>query len=179
MHRHARRLAALLIAADLFTNRESKVAANQIANSAVLALLGLTATQVATGLFSNDDISYQGPLAQLVSSDASERLTGLHTRLAWGLLGIIGLHLLAIAFYRWHRRMDLIRPMLTGRKLLALDDPAVQQPEQGSVAVYALKLAVALLAGALLVLGASGTLPNTNAPAAPAPQQTPSPRPAW
>ena len=152
---------------------------NPLGALAVIALLGLTAAQVATGLFSNDDISYQGPLAQLISSEGSARLTGLHTRLAWGVSGIIALHLLAIGFYRWQRKVDLITPMLSGRKLLPIDDPATRHAGQSGVAACAARLLLALLVATLVVLGASGTFVQTSAPAVSAAPQTPPVRPSW
>jgi cytochrome b len=83
--------------------------------SVILMLLALLA-QVGTGLFANDDISTEGPLAKLVSKALSDRLTGIHHLNLWLLFGLIGLHLSAIAFYFFHKRENLVKPMLTGFK---------------------------------------------------------------
>ena len=44
----------------------------------VLALIAVLLAQVATGLFANDGVRFHGPLALLVTEDASTRLTDIH-----------------------------------------------------------------------------------------------------
>lgn len=51
---------------------------NPLGALSVLALIALTAAQVGTGLFANDDISFQGPLADLISKEWSDQSRGLH-----------------------------------------------------------------------------------------------------
>jgi cytochrome b len=89
---------------------------NPLGALSVLALLAACGLQAATGLFSNDDIASEGPLARHVSAALEERLTGLHDRCEIALYGLLGLHLLAIAFYRWFKRDDLVGPMISGDK---------------------------------------------------------------
>lgn len=89
---------------------------NPLGALAVLGMLALIAAQIGTGLCANDDIAFQGPLADLVGKELSNRLTHLHALLQWGLIGIITLHVAAIAFYTRVKRENLVRPMLTGRK---------------------------------------------------------------
>jgi cytochrome b len=86
--------------------------------SVILMLLALLA-QAATGLFANDDISTEGPLAKLVSKALSDRITGLHHLNVKLLLALIGLHLSAIAFYLVLKHENLVKPMLTGFKQTA------------------------------------------------------------
>ena len=107
----------------------------------VLVMLALLAVQVATGLFSNDDVMTQGPLAHLVSRETSDRITGWHALNFNLLLGAIGLHVLAILAYGLIKRHNLLRPMITGRKRLP---GHTRQP----------RMASSLLALALLVLAA-------------------------
>ena len=82
----------------------------------VMLMLGVLLVQAGTGLFSNDDISTEGPLAKLVSKAWSDRITGIHDINAVVLYVLIGLHLAAIAFYFFHQRDNLVKPMLTGFK---------------------------------------------------------------
>ncbi|MEP6559239.1 MAG: cytochrome b/b6 domain-containing protein, partial [Burkholderiales bacterium] len=85
----------------------------------VFALLALLSAQVASGLFSDDDIAYSGPLARLVSNDWVSDATNWHT--AWGkyiLLALIALHIAAIAYYRWCKKQHLTGPMIVGDKQL-------------------------------------------------------------
>ena len=84
----------------------------------VLVMLLLLAIQVGTGLFSNDDVFTQGPLAHLVDKSVSDRITALHALNFWVLLGAIGLHVVAILAYALVKRHNLLRPMITGRKRL-------------------------------------------------------------
>lgn len=94
----------------------------------VLALLGLVGFQVVSGLVANDDIAFQGPLYRLADSDTSAWLTGLHREAKWWLLGLIGLHVLAIAYYSLIRKRPLVRAMISGRSQRT---SAEQQEAQG------------------------------------------------
>ena len=82
----------------------------------VILMLAVLLVQAGTGLFANDDIATEGPLAKLVSKAVSDRITGIH-HLNFKLLSVlIGLHLAAVAFYLFRKREDLVKPMLTGFK---------------------------------------------------------------
>lgn len=96
-----------------------------LAALSVFAMLGLLALQVATGLFADDEIANVGPLNRWVSGRAAHWMTDLHKTLGGVVLvGLIALHLAAVAFHRVVRRLDLIRPMLVGDKHLPPDTPA-------------------------------------------------------
>jgi cytochrome b len=82
----------------------------------VTALISLLLTQVATGLFSNDGIRFNGPLALWVSGDMSDRLTELHGILFNVILFLIWMHLVAVFFYLFVKEENLIKPMVTGYK---------------------------------------------------------------
>jgi len=82
----------------------------------VFALLALLAAQVGTGLFSNDDIDFTGPLFNLVDQALSNRLTGLHRLFAKGLFVLLAVHVLAIGFYTLIKKDNLVKPMVTGWK---------------------------------------------------------------
>ena len=82
----------------------------------VVAMLAILSAQVATGLFANDGLKFMGPLALLVTADTSDRLTTLHGWLFNILLLLIWLHVVAVFFYLFVRRENLITPMLTGKK---------------------------------------------------------------
>lgn len=87
---------------------------NPLGALSVYAMLLLFGAQALLGLFANDDIASEGPLASLVSKDTSDFLTGLHLRHVNILLALVGLHVLAIAWYRLRGRR-LVPPMITGR----------------------------------------------------------------
>ncbi|WP_431267766.1 cytochrome b/b6 domain-containing protein [Dankookia sp. P2] len=114
----------------------------------VLVLLALLLAQPLTGLFSDSGYGDYGPLAKTVAAETSDRLTGLHHRIFNLILLTAGLHVLAVLAYRFIKQHDLLRPMLTGWKLLPVGMPA---PRLGSPI-----LAAALLgAAALTVYGVS------------------------
>jgi cytochrome b len=123
---------------------------NPLGALSVMALLGLLAVQAGTGLFSNDDIDFTGPLFALIDSSLSNRLTGFHVLLSNLLLGLMALHLVAIVFYIRFKKDNLLKPMVTGWK----DVPAGKSATQGGW----LALATALFIAVAVVYGVSGTV---------------------
>ena len=136
-----------------FPRREpdTEIGHNAAGGWMVLVMLALLASQVGTGLFSNDDIASQGPLAHHIPKDTSNWLTGLHGTNFWILLAVIGLHVAAVLAYAAVKRHDLVRPMVTGKKRLPATMP---QPRFVSPALAAALLAVsAALVWALVRFG--------------------------
>lgn len=137
---------------------------NPLGALSVLALLGLLALQIATGLPGNDDIAFRGPLFELVGKALSDRLTGIH-KLSINLLFIlIGLHVAAIMFYAHVKKDNLVKPMITGWK----EQSHGRSASGGGVAALIIALAIAAIA----VFGASGAW-------LPAPPPVSAPTPAW
>lgn len=135
---------------------------NPLGAFSVFGLLSLVALQVGTGLFSNDDIAFVGPLFDLVSKDLSNRLTGIHQLLSNALLALVVLHVAAIGFYGRVKKQNLLMPMITGWK-----EGHGESARGGGLAA----LVVALIIAAGAVYGASGAwLPE---PPAPPPAETP------
>lgn len=87
---------------------------NPLGALSVLALLAAVGFQAASGLFTNDDIAFEGPLARHVSGATSSLLTTLHRYNEKLILLLVVLHLAAIAWYRFRRGRDLIGPMVRG-----------------------------------------------------------------
>jgi cytochrome b len=113
----------------------------------VLALLLGLLFQTGTGLFANDDILIEGPLAALVTKATSDRLTGWHY---WNfnlLLGLAAVHVLAVLYHAVVLKENLIGAMFSGVKRLPA--PAAER----MVARFASPwLALALLAVAALAV---------------------------
>jgi len=84
----------------------------------VVLLLAALLAQAATGLFANDDIATEGPLAKRISDDLSDRFTSLHVIGAWVVVGLASVHIGAAFFYLVAFKENLIRPMVTGVKLV-------------------------------------------------------------
>lgn len=118
----------------------------------VLAMLGAIAVQVGLGLFSIDkDGLYEGPLAYLVSLDASEEIADLHEDWFNVLLLLIGLHLAALLFYRLVLGKKLIGPMFSGS---GAADASVEPMKLGRWWVAILCLAIAIGATRWIIAGA-------------------------
>lgn len=115
---------------------------NPLGGWMVIVLLLLVGVQAGTGLFANDDIFNEGPLARLVSGDASDLLTAIHKVNFNLLLAAVGLHVSAVLLYLL-RGENLLRAMFTGRKPAGdyLDRPGPLAP--GWRAVVCLALAAA------------------------------------
>lgn len=118
--------------------------------SVMLMLLSIT-VQAVTGLFANDEIFTEGPLASRVSSETSSLLTTVHRYNFYVLLALIALHLIAILFYLLVKRENLVGAMLTGRKY-------VQAGVSGEAPVAGLWRAAAVL---LLVAAAVAAIVNS------------------
>ena len=92
-----------------------RIGHNPLGSLSVIALLLVVSLQVISGLFANDEIFNEGPLANYVSGRTSAILTFYHTTIGQPLIyALVGLHLAAIAYYAIIKRENLVRPMLTG-----------------------------------------------------------------
>lgn len=86
---------------------------------AVIILVGL---QAISGLFTSDDIVYSGPYYDSANADIQQWMQWLHHNIFDVLLAIIGLHIVAIGWYLFFLKQNLIRPMLDGKKAVAEKD---------------------------------------------------------
>jgi cytochrome b len=118
----------------------------------VVALLLAVSVQVGLGLFAEDeDGIVMGPLAKLVSSDTSDKVRDIHALWFYVVLGLIGLHVLAIVYYRLFRGQKLTRPMITGRAELA---PGTQPMRPGKWWLALICLAIGLGITRWIIAGA-------------------------
>jgi cytochrome b len=112
----------------------------------VIAMLVLLFAQVVLGLFATDeDGEMYGPLAALISVDASDRALELHESNFELLKILVGLHLAAIAFYWLALKKRMVGPMVSGRASL---DPGTEpmRPATRGRAVACALAAVAVTA---------------------------------
>jgi cytochrome b len=103
---------------------DNQVGHNPAGGWMVMLLLLAMAVQAATGLFSNDDVLFEGPLAHLAGKPLSNRISGIHSFNVNICLTLIGLHVLAVILYRFIKKQDLIGPMISGKKKLPGATPA-------------------------------------------------------
>ncbi len=90
---------------------------NPLGALSVIALLLVVLIQALTGLFADDDIFFQGPLAKYVSNSTVALLTSIHRFNQYLIFALVGLHLAAISYYYFVKRQNLVGPMVTGDKL--------------------------------------------------------------
>ena len=107
----------------------ASVGHNPLGALSVVALLGLFFFQTLTGLGASDDIFFDGPLAKDLGSDTVSLLTSLHKSTEPFLLGLVALHVAAIIFYRLVKKTDLVKPMITGVKVLETNAEKPSPPE--------------------------------------------------
>jgi cytochrome b len=113
----------------------------------VVAMIAVLLVQAVTGLFANDGLHFSGPLALLISDDASTWITGLHGIIFNVILLLIWCHVVAVGFYLFVKGDNLVKAMITGRK------PHTHVPEAARVAFTRSYIALLVL---LLVLTAGG-----------------------
>lgn len=96
---------------------------NPLGALSVIAMLLVLAVQVGTGLISDpDDFINVGPLADEVSRATSTAAVGWHNLGGWLILALVALHVGMIFYYRFWKREDLVRPMITGWKMVRRED---------------------------------------------------------
>lgn len=100
------------------TRAEHSVGHSPIGAGSVFAMLAVLAAQVGSGLLSDDEIAFAGPLTRFVSNANVSLATNYHSNIGkWLLLALVVLHILAILVYLW-RKHNLIGAMLHGDKEL-------------------------------------------------------------
>ncbi|MFC0204071.1 cytochrome b/b6 domain-containing protein [Novosphingobium soli] len=91
---------------------------NPLGGWSVVAMLAAIGLMVGAGLFASDvDGIESGPLATYVSFEQSEAAADLHEAVFNVILALTALHVLAVLFYLVWKRQNLVRPMLTGRRI--------------------------------------------------------------
>jgi cytochrome b len=111
----------------------------------VIVLLGLFLSQALAGLFASDDIAFDGPLVKYVASTWVELLTSFHRLNEWVLLALVGVHVGAILYCKYAKKINLISAMITGDKEWADAAPLVQDDSKVRLKAMALLMAIALI----------------------------------
>lgn len=102
---------------------EHSVGHNPLGAGSVFAMLAVLIAQVGSGLFSDDEIAFAGPLTRFVSGATVSLSTNYHKNIGrWLLLALVVLHIAAIVYYLW-RKHNLINAMLHGDKELVTAVP--------------------------------------------------------
>jgi cytochrome b len=151
--RFARFLAAPRVAAHHLLHALRREPDRQAGHNAaggwmVLLLVLLLLAEALSGLYVANDVADQGPLTELTPASIANAITALHSILWNALLGAVALHLLAILVYAAVKGHDLLRPMITGWKLLPADvrPPRLASPMRAAILLGCSALATAALA---------------------------------
>lgn len=120
---------------------------NPLGAASVFALLAVLLLQVATGLVSDDAITFTGPLAALVPGSWSSAATSWHKGPGqWMLIALTALHVAAVLFYASVKRVRMVRPMLSGDRVVERRHAPESSRDDGQSRLLALVL-FALSAG--------------------------------
>lgn len=128
---------------------EASVGHNPLGALSVLGLLTMALIQVGAGLMSDDEIFSTGPLVSKVPPEWVSVATFFHTEVGkLVVIALVALHIAAIAWYRFKKHENLVRPMLIGDKELTTD--AVHSRDDAATRLGAL---VAMAICAMAVAG--------------------------
>lgn len=110
--------AVLTYAKTLFSSgRDTADGHNPLGGWSVIAMLLAIAAMVVAGLFAVDVDGWEsGPLAYWVSFEQGRSAAEFHETVFNVIMALIILHVAAIVFYLAVKRMNLVRPMITGRR---------------------------------------------------------------
>jgi len=120
---------------------------NPLGGWSIIAMLLALLVQAATGLFANDDIITEGPLFDWVGKATSDWLTRVHKLNQEVIIALVCIHVLAVLFYLFFKRENLVKPMIVGVKEWRGTGP---QPATGRSWIAALIAGLAALAVYLL-----------------------------
>ncbi len=141
------RTAARYLSHWLRPEPDRQVGHNPVGGWMILILLFLLLAETLTGLYVANDVADVGPLTEVTPAPVANAIEALHA-IFWDiLLAAIALHVLAILAYAVAKGQNLLRPMITGVKLLPQSSPA---PRIASHARAALLLAVGAAAAAAI-----------------------------
>lgn len=132
----------------LRSNSKHSLGHNPLGGWSIIAMLFALLVQTGTGLFANDDIVTEGPLFDWVSKATSNWLTRIHKLNQEAIIALVSIHVLAVLFYFFYKRENLVKPMITGVKHWS---GAEVEPASGRIWVAALIAGLAALAVYLLV----------------------------
>ena len=113
---------------------------NPLGSLSVIAMLIVLIAQIASGLMSDDEIAFSGPLTRFVSGELISKATNYHAH--WGqylIYALVALHLLALIGYSL-KGDKLVPAMVTGDKLL--EEPVAASRDTASTRALAALLAV-------------------------------------
>ena len=130
---------------------------NPLGAGSVFAMLLLLLAQVGTGLVSDDEIAFTGPLNRFVKNSTALAATWYHKAVGqWLVIALVVVHVAAIVYYLVKKRENLVRPMVVGDKNVASEARSSRDDLATRVIALVLVAACAGLVAWLVSLGAGG-----------------------
>lgn len=118
---------------------------NPLGGWSVVAMLAALVTMVVAGLFAVDvDGIESGPLADYISFDAGRTASEIHETVFNAILALVALHVAAIVFYLGFKRVNLVRPMITGERARSASEEAVDVRWSPVLALVGIVIAAAV-----------------------------------
>ena len=117
----------------------------------VVLLLALLLVETLSGLYVANDIADEGPLTEIVPAWAANAIASSHAIVWDALLAAIVLHVLAIAGFAAVKGQNLLRPMVTGTKVLpaSVAAPRASSPVRAGLLLLGCAVATAFLVNLL------------------------------
>jgi cytochrome b len=94
----------------------STVGHNPMGGLMVVLMLTLVLSQSISGLFMNDDVFTTGPYFESVSSSTQKLMSFIHNNVFDVIIVVSILHICAAFYYLIAKKINLIKPMITGYK---------------------------------------------------------------
>jgi cytochrome b len=123
------------------TSQSKSAGHNPIGGYSTIAIIVCILVQAFSGLFCDDNVFTAGPLRRLVSDNVTSIFNQLHALNAKILVGLLCTHVLAIFWYLLVKRENLIKPMITGKKIGIKYDRYMNWTEKPLAALLTLALA--------------------------------------
>jgi len=121
---------------------------NPLGSISVIVMAVLLLAQAIFGLYSSDDY-YFGPLSGLVDAETIALLSELHSLNSDIVFAMIGLHIVAIAYYKIRKKEALTLAMISGKKGVGESDDLMEigqaKPASNVIAIVYLVICIALV----------------------------------
>jgi cytochrome b len=116
---------------------------NPLGGAMVVTLLATLLGLVVTGAVVWMGPAFRGPLADVLSRHDAKMVKEVHEALSGFLLGLVGAHVAGVLFSSWREGQNLVKGMITGRKLAPPEVLAAPRPARAPRLVAAVLVGVA------------------------------------